>query len=167
MITVVGIDPGLSGAVAVLHGREVHVYDTPTIRTGRGARRAYNLQEMSRILHEVCGQYNPSAIAVERQQAMPGQGVTSTFSTGYGYGLWCGMVAACGVPMHTPRPVDWHRAVLRGMAGEGKQRSMLAAMALFPGLCLTSPRGTKPTKDGRADAALIAEHVRRQLSGQE
>ena len=31
-------------------------------------------------------------VCIEKQQSMPGQGVSSTFSTGYGFGLWIGIL---------------------------------------------------------------------------
>jgi len=47
----VGIDPGKTGAVAVIDETKIHLYDTPTIKVGK--KNQYILSEMVRILYEV------------------------------------------------------------------------------------------------------------------
>ena len=105
-------------------------------------------------------------VCIEKQQSMPGQGVSSTFSTGYGFGLWIGILAALGISYTVVRPQTWKREMLRDMAGDtmstgnGKAAARLRAMQLFPS---ASDQLTRVKDHGRADALLIAEYHRRQL----
>ena len=85
----IGIDPGLSGVVAVLaaDGALLAVHDTPTLtlRVARGTRHDCDVPGMVALVAPYTG-VGPHVI-IEASQAMPGQGVRSMFSTGYGYGL--------------------------------------------------------------------------------
>ena len=72
----------------------------------------------------------PSAhVLIEASQAMPGQGVSSTWTTGYGYGAWVGLLAALQIAYTTVRPAIWKRAL--GLRKD-KEAARLRAMQLFP-----------------------------------
>jgi crossover junction endodeoxyribonuclease RuvC len=162
---VIGIDPGVEGAVAVVDdaGRLVALDDTPVVWTAsRGRRRrSYDLGRMRALLARWMGDGAPVHAVVELQQAMPGQGVSSMFSTGYGYGLWIGLLAGLGIP-HTPVPARvWQRALLASGSGDTKGRALVAASRLFP-LC-----PIPQARHGRADALLLAEYGRRMLAGRQ
>lgn len=165
---IVGIDPGLSGAIALLgyQSNRVIVWDTPTlaVRMGKG-QRTYDAQSMVELLHKI----KPDYAVLERQQAMVGfrknpatgamekvpQGVSSTFKTGYGYGLWLGILIGLGIPHLVVSPQMWQKEMYQGAVGEGKARSMYVAGQLFPGVHILK------SKHGRADAILLAEYGRR------
>lgn len=155
---IVGIDPGKDGAIVFL-GQNMQLIacvDTPTFGTGKGSRRDYSEAEMVRILRQLT---SPGAIVVlETQQAMPGQGVSSTFSTGVGFGLWRGIIAALGLARFDVRPAAWTKAM--GLTKSTKAAHCEAAKRLLPELDCYGPRGG--TKDGRADAALLAIYGLRQ-----
>lgn len=164
----IGIDPGLDGAVVgfSLGTPELApvVQDTPTLRVGKGGKRTYNTRQMVLILGAMAGDRYGGIQAtafIEKQQARPKQGVSSTFSTGYGYGLWVGIASALEVPYVIVSPLEWQRELYKGVPAEGKDRSILVCERLFPGISLTKPRGHKATLHGRSDAALIAEYGRR------
>ncbi len=157
---VVGIDPGLSGAVAFIGSDGPEVYDMPTLRVGKGARRRLDLVGLCDLLRSMAVSRNLVRFIIETQQPMPGQGVTSTFSTGYGLGAIEGILTALGVSWRGVRPQEWQRVILAGAAGEGKDRALMVAERLFPGAELRGPRGG--ALDGRADALCIAEYGRRQ-----
>lgn len=94
-------------------------------------------------------------VALERQHAMPKQGLASTFSIGRGFGLWQGIVSALELPCLVVTASVWQRAILRAIPGEGKARAILAAEARVPALDLTPGKRRKP-HDGLADACCIA-----------
>ena len=60
---------------------------------------------------------------------MPGQGVRSTFTTGYGYGVWVGIMGALQMPYTPIRPAVWKKAF---SLGKDKEASRHRAMQLFP-----------------------------------
>lgn len=176
----VGIDPGLSGGVAVIPASGyVEIYDPPTFevecRRGKkgGHRREYDIAGMTQILKDVLAlNWGPSLadcpvlVCLEVQQPMPSdsrfgkQGSIQTFSLGYGYGLWRGVVGALGIPCELVRPAAWKgpRGLLAGLPKE-KEASRMRAIELFPG---AAPLLSRKKDEGRAEALLIAEHVRRQ-----
>lgn len=152
---VIGIDPGLSGAVAAVDSETrilLRVADTPVFNVQKGWE--YDMSGMADLLRSII-LGNPARVVIERAQPMPGQGVTSTFSTGMGYGIWIGLLGALEIPYSSVRPCEWTRKLLKGVPGEGKARSILLASQTFPGIELVPPGCRKP-RDGRADAACIA-----------
>ena len=145
-----GIDPGHSGAVALIDsdGNLIDIFDTPLLG------KEYDLRAMACLIRD----HLPNGCAIETQQAFPKQGGVSNFTTGYGYGLWMGFLTAYGVKHEKVRAQDWKKA-LGIPAGSDKSASIAAAQRLFPGGDFTGPRGGM--KDGRADAVLLAEWRRR------
>jgi hypothetical protein len=95
-----GIDPGLSGAVAVLapDGTLQALYDTPvlTLKVARGKKRVYDVPGMCSLLTPYAGA--GLHVIIEEAQPMPGQVTRSMFTCGYGYGLWVGILGALRIP---------------------------------------------------------------------
>ncbi|HXG77518.1 MAG TPA: hypothetical protein VNJ53_13210 [Gaiellaceae bacterium] len=157
---VIGIDPGLDGALAVLEGSGecLELRRTPTLRVhGRAARREYDLPAMAEMLRAWAAAAPQVCAAVERVHAMPRQGVRSMFRLGYGLGIWEALLAAYRIPYDLVAPQRWQRVMLAdGPRGKGARR--LRALKLFPAYWdLLRRRGN----DGLADALLIAEYGRR------
>jgi len=143
----VGIDPGKDGAIAYIDkdGTFISVRDMP------------DLQELSGWLF----MSNPNKfVALEAQQAMPKQGVSSTFTTGQGFGRLEGLLVGLQIPYEVVRPQRWMRAM--GIpAGADKAKHVEVARAMYPMAELAGPRGRK--LDGRADALLIATWAMREV----
>ena len=91
---IVGIDPGLAGALAVLdaHGTLAARAETPTLtlKVQRGTRQVYDVPGIAELLRSYAGYQ--CQVCIEESQPMPGQGTRSMFTTGYGYGLWIGLL---------------------------------------------------------------------------
>ena len=101
---ILGIDPGASGAMALLDGDVlVRVADMPIIM----------VKGRSRILApgvvDLIVETKPDQIVLEDVSAMPGQGVSSMFSFGRGLGVLEGVIAALGYPLIMVRPNRWKR----------------------------------------------------------
>lgn len=156
----VGIDPGKSGAICVLdHNSTILALDdTPvlTIKKGKKKRREYEVDAMVRLLGYVV-RHQIRFIVLEAVHAMPGQGVTSMFSMGEGLGLWKGILTALGLPFNLVAPQRWKKAMLDHLPKE-KFSSVLQARRLWPG----HAEKFLKSKDGRAEAALMAEYLRRE-----
>ncbi|MFM6207166.1 hypothetical protein, partial [Planktothrix sp.] len=98
-----------------------------------------------------------SIIILESVHAMPGQGVSSMFSFGLGYGVWLGIVAALNVPIEFVTPQAWKKYY---SLGPDKEASRVKALQLFP----SQASELKLKKHhGRAEALLLAEYLRRKL----
>lgn len=148
---VIGIDPGLDGAVAIINGTgNLVVIDMPTVTVERNgkSKRQVSATELAQIL--ASHNSNNCHVFVERVSAKSGQGVTSVFSFGRSFGMIEGILAAFRLPVTFVPPATWVKAVGRG---QGKDASRARAMELFP----ENQADFKRVKDdGRADAALIA-----------
>lgn len=147
MVAVLGIDPGMSGAVALVAGDVVLVEDF----TDAGG--------MVTVVRSWQEQHDIRLAALERVGAMPGQGVASMFKFGRNVGEWRGILAGLAIPFMEPTPREWQAGLVRKSDGaDPKTRSLAVARRLFPGA------GLARKKDhGRADALLLAWWARGQL----
>lgn len=149
---VIGVDPGLTGAIAVMHGTRLeHIADMPTCSAGIASRPksrqidAYALAQILRIHGADC-----DCVAVERVSAMPGQGVSGMFSLGHSAGVIAGVCGALGLRIRYVAPQQWKRGF--GLIGADKKGSVAKAIELF-----RCPELLSRVRDhGRADAMLIA-----------
>src|SRR5258708_3687822 len=156
----IGIDPGLSGAViAINENGELEAFeDTPTITltTGKKSRTNYSPSEMAASLR----QYKDKShhVFLESVHSMPGEGVSSVFNFGKGFGIWIGILAALEMSYTLVIPQAWKKSIMQGKGD--KDASRLRALELFPNLLSILSR----KKDhGRAEALLLAEFGRRSL----
>ena len=153
-----GIDPGLNGGIAFLIFDTIHLYKTPVI-----GGKDYDIQGMKKLLthHPLLG--GGVFIIIENQISMPGQGLTSTLTTGKGFGIWLGLLAGLEIPYQVVGARQWQVKLFTGVSGklDTKQKSEVVAKRLFPKADFRkSDRATK-ADDGLTDAACIAEYARR------
>jgi crossover junction endodeoxyribonuclease RuvC len=144
--TLLAIDPGQGGALAWVtsDGHLVDAVDMPIVEV-RGKRRV-SASDVAALMRtrEVC------AVVIEGVASRPGQGVSSSFSFGYGAGLLEGVAAGLGLPVHVIPAATWKRRA--GVsADKGVARQM--ASRLWPG---ASKLFSRVRDDGRAEAALLA-----------
>jgi hypothetical protein len=158
-MNILAIDPGKDGFLCRYDGHELQFAPTPTMASGKGTKREYFPTAM---LAELLKLPIPSLVVIEKQQAMPpmrgrSQGAASTFSTGYGYGLWHGLIVGARLPMLCVHPRTWQSAMLRDIGGEDtKARAAIAAGRLFPGVDFRATERCRNWHDGKVDAALLA-----------
>jgi crossover junction endodeoxyribonuclease RuvC len=149
MITI-GIDPGLSGAVAVLQdGRYIAVESMPIVSKGSGTvKNEVSPPGLLAILRERVPPVEPVAVALERVNAMPGQGVASTFSLGDSFGVARAVCAVARVEMVYVTPVTWKKHF---KLTSDKEASRALAVKLWP----EAPLRLKKDVD-KAEALLLA-----------
>ena len=169
----IGIDNGLKGAVVAVDENMNVIFwrDTPVINLGKKGRSkmVFAVSEMTNILRvSLEYSYETHVTAwIETAQAMPKQGVSSTFKTGFGFGLWQGICSGLGIRFELAHPRTWTKVMLKDMpAGKPKARSMAKCQQLFPSIPLIKPKSRVLSMDGRADAALIAAYGMKQLRGE-
>ena len=138
----IGVDPGLTGGLALLDGNDLEVVtDMPVVA---GTVDAYALTAILAEWGSV------DRVVVEQQQAMPRQGVASTFKTGANYGRILGVLAALERPVTHVTPAMWTRQL---RVGSDKATHRRRAMDEWPAQAHMFAR---VKDDGRADASLIA-----------
>lgn len=157
---IVGIDPGLTGAVAILNaeGEVDSIIDTPSFAL-TGKRREHDAGGMWSIAGKSGWLFKHPHVFIEQQQMRPDVAVQSTAKVWYGYGLWVMALVAGNHRYTAVRAQTWQKEMYQGAVGEGKERSLMIAARLWPNL--TIPK----TRHDRADALLIAEYGRRVLLG--
>lgn len=152
MSFVIGIDPGISGAISVFSRfpSTLHdVIDMPTLEVDSGKTKKRHISAAG--LRDILVCYPEAHVVIEKVGAMPGQGVSSMFNFGRSAGIIEGVVAALRMPHTYVTPATWTKALGRAA---GKDASRMRAMELFPAAKADLFKRAKD--DGRADAALIA-----------
>lgn len=149
MTWIIGIDPGLTGGIAVLdeNGALQAISDFPIIRDGKlswvdGGR----LQSF--LIDTLHGR--PARALVERVQAFPKQGRSSAFNFGVGFGSILSVLQARHIAIELVTPQTWKRAM--GLTSD-KNASLHKARLLFPAADLPFSK-----HDGRAEALLLAQY---------
>jgi hypothetical protein len=109
--TIIGIDPGKSGAISilVLNSNYVSVFDVPLKNDIKKKNKlVYDKEAMAAIMRPYAGQN--TLVCIESVHSMPGEGSSSSFSFGRGLGLWEGIVAGleCDCEMVTPQTWKKH-----------------------------------------------------------
>ena len=70
---IIGIDPGLSGAIAILENNKVlNVFDMPVMAEGKKNKRQLNSAQLVKLLRENISKDDETAVVVEQVNAMPG-----------------------------------------------------------------------------------------------
>jgi hypothetical protein len=143
MTVIMGIDPGISGAVAfyfpVVPAR-IAVDDVPV------AGGEINVSELARMIRI----HRPTVAVIERVSAMPGNGAVSMFNFGRSYGDVRGVIGALDIPLHFVTPQKWKKYF--GLSAD-KDESRLRAIRMFPAV---AEQFKLKKHHGRAEAALIA-----------
>ena len=106
---IIGIDPGLSGAIAILENNKVlNIFDIPVMSEGK-KKRQLNSALLVSLIKENINKNEEITVVVEQVNAMPGQGVTSMFNFGQTFGAIKGICAALDLPIFFVRPSKWKK----------------------------------------------------------
>ena len=161
---IVGIDPGVSGAIALLDGRRVmSVIDMPVLAAeGAKSRRILDAARIVRLFRRLVATAGGKEITavLEEVRSMPRDGHVGAFAFGRSYGVLETALAAAGMPYQTVRPAVWKRAM--GVTADKDQARAMASRLLPSG------SGLWPLKkhDGRAEAALLALYGSKERNGE-
>jgi crossover junction endodeoxyribonuclease RuvC len=156
---IVGIDPGVTGALAIFNAGTLHqVVDMPVEASrANGAEIAYILLSHGK----------PDVVYLEWTQPMPKNGSIASYSLGLNSGIVIGVVQALGISLERVRPQAWKSAM--GLSRKPKAASRGMATELFPHF---ADQFRRVKDDGRAEAALIArygtyQNIRQAMTGVE
>jgi Holliday junction resolvasome RuvABC endonuclease subunit len=142
----IGIDPGQSGAIAIVthDGGLFRVLDMPVVD------KDVNPSLVAEALRVPDSETWEMRVVIENVHSMPKQGVASSFKFGKSFGIVLGVVAALGCPVELVTPTTWKRAM---KVTADKETSRRRAIDLWPGQAQLFAR---KKDNGRAEAALIA-----------
>jgi len=148
---ILGIDPGLKGALCLLHvpTKKIEVFDMPVTDGHVDAAKLAGIVEMCKMRGSV-------AAVIEQVSSMPRQ--KGSFNFGISAGIVQGVLGALGIPFTMVQPAQWKGSMgLRRGANESqadtKTRARELAMKLWPE---HAGEFKRVKDDGRAEACLIA-----------
>ena len=149
-----GIDPGLSGALAILEDKNViEIIDLPVMAEGKKNKRQLNSAQLSQYMAQKINNINDTAVVVEQVNAMPGQGVTSMFNFGQTFGAIKGISATLKIPIFFIRPSKWKKHF--DLIKTSKDASRTKAIEMYPSL---ADQLSKKKDVNKSDAILIARY---------
>lgn len=152
-ITVIGIDPGFSGAIAFINDGAISSVDMPILKNEK--RTELDEHEVRAYIkgYDISNMH----IFIEKAQSMPGQGISSTGRYLTSYGIIRGICVGLGVPYTLVHPRTWKKIMMPDMPKE-KEASIIRVKQMFPFL-----EFNRKKDHGQCDAILIAEYGRRTL----
>ena len=151
---IIGIDPGLSGAIAILkNDKVIKLIEMPVMAEGKKNKRQLNNAQLANILREIIKNHEEISVVVEQVNAMPGQGVTSMFNFGQTFGSIKGICATLSLPIFFVRPSKWKKHF--DLIKTSKDASRTKAIEMYPQL---SNELSKKKDVNKSDAILIARY---------
>ncbi|EYU35952.1 hypothetical protein MIMGU_mgv1a018915mg [Erythranthe guttata] len=154
---VIGVDPDLSGALAVLKpDTSAQVFDSPHLKVlvGKGLRKRLDVKSIIQLLRDIDAPIGTTAY-IEQSIPYPQDGKQGWWSGGFGYGLWIGILVASGYSVIPVPSLLWKNEFKLAGNRSTKDDSRELASALFPS---TSSLLKRKKDHGRAEALLIAAY---------
>ncbi len=149
-----GIDPGLSGGIAILENNKVkEIFNMPVMSDGKKNKRQLNSALLAQIVKDNIEDIEDTVIVVEQVNAMPGQGVTSMFNFGQTFGAIKGICAALSLPIFFVRPAKWKKHF--ELINSSKDASRTKAIEMYPSI---AEKLSKKKDVNKSDAILIARY---------
>ena len=149
---IIGIDPGLSGAIAVLkENKVISIFDMPVMAECKKNKKQLNSAQLVNIIRENIEKNEEIVVVVEQVNAMPGQGVTSMFNFGQTFGAIKGISAALELPIFFVRPSKWKKHF--ELIKSSKDSSRTKVIEMYPTL---ANQLSKKKDVNKSDAILIA-----------
>jgi crossover junction endodeoxyribonuclease RuvC len=160
MARVIGIDPGLSGALVLVEDdndrgtpRILECVDMPTHLVRKAASKpTVKAVHGLGLVEWICAVGTVDLIIVELPSTRPIESAASGYTAGRGFGMLEGIFVTLERPWVGVRPPIWTKAM---GVGPDKNERRYEAMRLYP---LSSSLFDLAKDDGRADATLIATY---------
>ena len=148
MKTILGIDPGSSGALSFYDGNELLIFDMPffEIKKGKTVRKKIDFVELVKIIRN----NKPDHAYLENVSAQFGNGAAAAFSFGWACACVENAILSSFVPFTLVTPQTWKKAM---QVPADKDAARMRASQLLPNHTHNWDR----RKDhNRAESALIA-----------
>lgn len=180
----IGVDPGLKGGIAILEGNKpvplllaAMPLIKPAVKGGKKkGRDQYDVEGIVSILRRaratglctgVVEKLHPLPAMIARKKGAKGSplvaagGSIANYNRGGSFWGFVFLFAALGIPLEPVLPRTWQKEMFKGTSsGDTKQRSIIAAQRLFPGVSLLPTVKSRKKSDGLSDALLLAGYGR-------
>ena len=154
-----GIDPGLSGAIAVIQYDEQAIAVLPIPLAGK----EIDVTHIINWLTYKTTIQKDGIACIESVHSMPGQGVSSVFKFGFVTGILHGIIRTLGIPLYTVTPQAWKKEILAG-TDKSKQASIDYVARTYPNVSLKRTERSTTYDHNMSDAICIAEYCKRKHS---
>ena len=144
-MTYIGIDPGKSGALAIINGDEVKIFPFD--------KQTY-VEELLKV------DETGAICCLEKVHAMPKNGAVAMFTFGENFGWIQGVLDAYKIPYDIVEPRKWKSEYT---LNSDKQKSIDVAHRLFPNVSLRKTEKCRTDDDGMAESLLMALFAKRRL----
>jgi crossover junction endodeoxyribonuclease RuvC len=154
----IGIDPGKTGALVTIDVNEQIMYE-----------KCFDCQDTiennARLLRKILSDIDPDTralAALEKVNAMPKQGVRSVWNFAENFAMWKTLLTAFQVPYELVTPQTWMKGLVKPSDHQvKKKRGLTVCRRKYPGNGFFKLE----KHDGRADATLMAIHLKRKICG--
>lgn len=183
MSVFVGIDPGLNGGFGIFREDKIFGLPTPTfwreLKSGK-RRKQYDYDKIAKflkaqkslaasegqLLYLVLEEQFPMPMMRQTPNGIAKQGAVSVFSTGFGYGMYVGMLRVLNIKQEDVHAKTWQKEFFkRDTSKTTKEQALEALKLLYPNVDLFATERSKKVHDGIVDALLIAEWGKRKIEG--
>lgn len=152
----IGIDPGKTGALVTIDVNEQILYES-----------CFDCQDTiennARLLKKILSDIDPGTRAIaalEKVNAMPKQGVRSVWNFAENFAMWKTLLTAFQVPFELVTPQAWMKGLVKPSDHQvKKKRGLTVCRRKYPGNGFFKLE----KHDGRADATLMAIHLKRKI----
>ena len=145
---VVGVDPGLTGAIAAWDGKTLEIWDVPSMKA-KGHGNEVNVPALVKMVRDV--HYKGiDAVFIEKDGGRPNQSEFSGRKAGKTWGLLTGTLAMCCANVFWPTPGQWKKVM---KLTKDKDYSITKAVETFPD---HADFFLRKKDHNRAEAALLA-----------
>lgn len=168
--SIIGVDPGATGAIGVIHGGSVLAFDVPMrlIRRGDSDKPITDIRKLWELAHMLADLFPHAIVAVEKVWGAKKQGGSAGAALGHHRAmLEAAFYTAFNKEPQLISPQKWKGAlglIKRGVEAD-KKKSLQLALATFPmhAALFTPVRKvlTEAQCIGRAESLLIADYCRR------
>lgn len=146
----IGIDPGLSGGIAVISPSVTILVPMPI------AGKEIDVDKVVYFLYDPIENY-PRVAFVEKVGAMPGQGVVSMFNFGFSTGIIHGILRTLYIPVELVAPQTWKKKVLVN-TDRSKEAAIDWCRRMYPKVSLMASFKSTKYHSGMADALCLAHY---------
>lgn len=148
MKTILGIDPGSSGALSFYDGNELLIFDMPffEIKKGKTVRKKIDFVELVKIIRN----NKPDHAYLENVSAQFGNGAAAAFSFGWACACVENAILSSFVPFTLVTPQAWKKAM---QVPADKDAARMRASQLLPN---HTHNWDRKKDHNRAESALIA-----------
>lgn len=150
----IGIDPGLTGGIAIITNVGASAIITPL------SGKEIDIGYLREWLEGNIDLRVPIAV-IESVHSMPGQGVASSFKFGFVTGEMSGMIKAMNIPLVWVSPQTWKKIILAG-TDKSKEAAIAFCRNMYPDTSLLATKASHTFHHGLADALCLAHYAQKE-----